>query len=112
MSDDYGGDDYGGDGSDGGGFDGGGGGRRSGRLCPRMNYPDDAGRAEVDHCLAMTGPRHAPTFTCTDRDRANVVVTGRAGGQPGAGFRGDDGATTWRHNDFPELGYTVCWRWR
>ncbi|GAA3888895.1 LppU/SCO3897 family protein [Streptomyces sedi] len=81
------------------------------RLCLRMNYPDDAGLAAVDNCLLMTGPENAPTFSFTGCGQANVYVTGRADGGPGGDFCGDYGATTWRHEHFPELGYTVCWQW-
>ncbi|RMI43546.1 LppU/SCO3897 family protein [Streptomyces triticirhizae] len=81
------------------------------RLCLRMNYPDDAGRSHLNTCLAMTGSVESPTFTFADCERANVYVTGRTSDYADADFCAPDAWATWRNEDFPDLGYTICWRW-
>ena len=80
------------------------------RLCLRMNYPDDVGRAEVDSCLLMTGTEPDLRFAAADCGRANVVVTGRTDRYHDRAFCGNHGWTTWRPSGFPELAYTVCFR--
>jgi eukaryotic-like serine/threonine-protein kinase len=81
------------------------------RLCLAMNYPDDAGRAEVDNCLLMTGPENDPTFEFADCDASNVYVTGRTSEYSDDAFCGNDAWTSWQNEDHPDMGYTVCWRW-
>ncbi|WP_206305952.1 serine/threonine-protein kinase [Streptomyces sp. RFCAC02] len=81
------------------------------RLCLAMNYPDDAGTAAVDNCMSMSGPAESATFHYSDCSSANVIITGRTSTYDDPGFCGNDGWTTWQNSDFPDLGYTVCWRW-
>lgn len=78
-------------------------------LCLVMNYPDALGLATQNECLVKNGD----TFTNVDSCPAsNVVVSGRTGTYDDPGFCGQDGASWWRPSEFPELGYTVCWRWK
>ena len=81
-------------------------------LCLTMNYPDDAGHAVMDNCLAMydldDGGRRFEFASCSE---SNVYVTGRTGTPDDAAFCGNDGWTWWRSSYFPELSYTMCWDW-
>ncbi|MGP4110466.1 serine/threonine protein kinase [Streptomyces sp. 4N509B] len=82
------------------------------RLCLTMNYPDDAGRASVDHCMVMSESGGTRSFHfAADCASANVIVTGRTSTYNDPGFCGNDGSTWWQNPDFPDLGYTMCWRW-
>lgn len=54
-----------------------------------------------------------PNHTKCDNWRgSNVYVTGRTSTPNYPAFCGQDASTYWRSNEFPDLGYTVCWRWR
>jgi serine/threonine protein kinase len=78
-------------------------------LCLQMNYPDALGNAQQNECLVKNGN----TFTNADScPNSNVVVSGRTSTYDDPGFCGHDGASWWRPSDFPDLGYTVCWRWK
>lgn len=78
-------------------------------LCLQMNYPDALGNAQQNECLVKNGN----TFTNADScPNSNVVVSGRTGTYDDPAFCGHDGASWWRPSEFPELGYTVCWRWK
>ncbi|WP_194910348.1 LppU/SCO3897 family protein [Catenulispora rubra] len=78
-------------------------------LCLQMNYPDALGNAEQNECLVKNGD----TFTNVDScPSSNVIVSGRTGTYDDPSFCGHDGASWWRPSEFPELGYTVCWRWK
>ncbi|MGF1239451.1 LppU/SCO3897 family protein [Streptomyces sp. 2-6] len=82
-------------------------------LCLSMNYPDAMGYAQVRQCLLKSGSGSDATFTNTGScDSSNVVVSGRTGRYEAASFCGNDGWTTWRSREYPELAYTVCYRWR
>lgn len=82
-------------------------------LCLSMNYPDAAGYAELRQCLLKSGTGDGMSFTNTGScSSSNVVVTGRTGSYRAASFCGDNGWTTWKNPDFPELAYTVCFRRR
>jgi hypothetical protein len=77
--------------------------------CLSMVFPDDAGYADVNQCLRKSGD----TFTNVgDCDRSNVEVTGRTDQPADPAFCGRYAYTYWRSDQFPDLGYTVCWRWR
>lgn len=78
-------------------------------LCLVMNYPDALGLATQNECLVKNGN----TFTNVDScPNSNVVVSGRTSTYDDPGFCGQDGASWWRPSEFPDLGYTVCWRWK
>ena len=82
-------------------------------LCLSMNYPDDAGYATINQCLLMSGSNSHRSFTNVGSCAAsNVVVTGRTSTYNASAFCGRDGSMTWRPTEFPDLAYTVCWRWR
>uniref|UniRef100_UPI002F91BCAE hypothetical protein n=1 Tax=Kitasatospora sp. NBC_01519 TaxID=2903576 RepID=UPI002F91BCAE len=74
-----------------------------------MVFPDDAGYATVRECLSKSGSTFTNVGSC---DRSNVYVTGRTSTPNQPSFCGQDASTYWRSNEFPDLGYTVCWRWR
>ncbi|HZE40744.1 MAG TPA: protein kinase [Stackebrandtia sp.] len=80
-------------------------------LCLTMNYPDDAGHAKQNNCMIKSGDNSSATFTFSDCSSANVIVSGRTSTYNDKSFCGNDGWTTWEPQDFPELAYTVCWRW-
>ncbi|WP_405392446.1 hypothetical protein OG596_34330 [Streptomyces sp. NBC_01102] len=77
--------------------------------CLSMVFPDDAGYATVRECLSKSGSTFTNVGSC---DRSNVHVTGRTSTPNHPAFCGQDGSTSWRSNEYPDLGYTVCWRWR
>ncbi|WP_030276838.1 LppU/SCO3897 family protein [Streptomyces sp. NRRL B-24484] len=77
--------------------------------CLSMVFPDDAGYATVRECLFKSGSTFTDVGSC---DRSNVYVTGRTSTPNHPAFCGQDASTYWRSNEFPGLGYTVCWRWR
>lgn len=77
--------------------------------CLSMVFPDDAGYATVRECLSKSGSTFTNVGSC---DRSNVYVTGRTSTPNSPAFCGQDASTYWRSNEFPDLGYTVCWRWR
>ncbi|WP_157982400.1 lipopolysaccharide kinase InaA family protein [Nocardiopsis sp. FIRDI 009] len=82
-------------------------------LCLSMNYPDDMGYAEVRQCLLKRGSGDTATFTNTGScSTSNVVVTGRTSDYGATAFCRGDGWSTWRSSEYPELAYTVCYRWR
>lgn len=81
-------------------------------LCLSMNYPDAMGHAPVGACLVANGKEGAWHFEFADDcARANAVVTGRTPGVNQAGFCGGDGSVSWAPPRYPDLGYTVCFRW-
>ncbi|MEY9862791.1 putative membrane protein YgcG [Catenulispora sp. GAS73] len=78
-------------------------------LCLQMNYPDALGNAQQNECLVKNGN----TFTNVDScPSSNVVVSGRTSTYDDPAFCGHDGSSWWRPSEFPDLGYTVCWRWK
>ncbi|WP_405009890.1 hypothetical protein [Kitasatospora sp. NBC_01539] len=77
--------------------------------CLSMVFPDDAGYATVRECLFKSGSTFTNVGSC---DRSNVYVTGRTTTPDNPAFCGQDASTYWRSNEFPDLGYTVCWRRR
>ncbi len=77
--------------------------------CLSMVFPDDAGYAPVRTCLLKSGSTFTDVGSC---ERSNVYVTGRTSTPNYPAFCGQDASTYWRSNEFPDLGYTVCWRWR
>jgi len=78
-------------------------------LCLQMNYPDALGNAQQNECLVKNGN----TFTNIDScPNSNVIVSGRTSAYDDPAFCGHDGASWWRPSEFPDLGYTVCWRWK
>ncbi|MFD0574174.1 hypothetical protein ACFQ0T_39345 [Kitasatospora gansuensis] len=77
--------------------------------CLSMVFPDDAGYATVRQCLSKSGSTFTNVGSC---ERSNVYVTGRTDTPNNPAFCGQDASTYWRSNEFPDLGYTVCWRWR
>jgi serine/threonine protein kinase len=77
--------------------------------CLSMVFPDDAGYATTRECLLKSGAFFTNVGSC---DRSNVYVTGRTSTPNYPAFCGQDASTYWRSNEFPDLGYTVCWRWR
>lgn len=79
-------------------------------LCLRINYPDDIGYAERNHCMIKTGSPPDLDFTFSDCDRANVIATGRTSVYDNTAFCGDQGWSTWRSSEFPDLSYTACFR--
>ncbi|MFJ5229787.1 hypothetical protein ACIQBJ_07755 [Kitasatospora sp. NPDC088391] len=82
---------------------------RDALQCLSMVFPDDAGYATVRECLSKSGSTFTNVGSC---DRSNVYVTGRTDTPNYPAFCGQDASVYWRSNDFPALGYTVCWRWR
>lgn len=81
-------------------------------LCLSMNYPDAMGHAPVGACLIANGKDGAWKFAFADDcAKANAVVTGRTPGVDTEGFCGGDGAVSWAPPRYPDLGYTVCFRW-
>jgi|GEM_PF-3407275 len=78
-------------------------------LCLSMNYPDALGHATQNECLVKNGNTFTNADSCPD---SNVVVSGRTSTYDDPGFCGNDGAQWWRPEEFPALGYTVCWRWK
>jgi hypothetical protein len=79
-------------------------------LCLAINYPDAAGRAQVNRCLYMTGSGSLANFTAVPCVDANVVVTARFPQYDDVVACGVDGWTTWQSIDFPQFDYTVCFR--
>ncbi|MFF3215839.1 hypothetical protein ACFYYB_35135 [Streptomyces sp. NPDC002886] len=77
--------------------------------CLSMVFPDDAGYASVRECLLKSGSTFTNVGSC---ERSNVYVTGRTSTPNNPAFCGQDASTYWRSNEFPDVGYTVCWRWR
>jgi hypothetical protein len=76
------------------------------------SYGGDAGYAQRGHCMvrAADGYLYFPADnTCAG---TNVVVTGRSNTYDDEGFCGNDGWLTGDAGRYPELNYTVCWRWR
>ncbi|TJZ54262.1 hypothetical protein FCH28_13900 [Streptomyces piniterrae] len=82
-------------------------------LCLSMNYPDDIGYATVRQCLLKRGSDDNATFTNTGScGTSNVVVTGRTSRYSDAAFCGNNGWSSWRNRNYPDLAYTVCYRSR
>ncbi|XCM30665.1 hypothetical protein ABXI76_15970 [Streptomyces parvus] len=82
-------------------------------LCLSMNYPDDIGYAEMDQCLLQRGSGDRTTHTNTGScSTSNIVVSGRTPHYGAAAFCRDNGWTTWQNPSFPDLAYTVCFRWK
>jgi hypothetical protein len=81
-------------------------------LCLSMRYPDDAGHAEMNECMKMSGPSNRPVFHSSSCGAANVVINGRTSKYNAKSFCGNNGWSTWKPNDYPELAYTICYRWK
>jgi len=81
-------------------------------LCLSMNYPHDAGHAEVDNCMLRTEYSDGSVdFAFKPCDESNVYVTGRTSDPDDKSFCGDHGWTSWESSYFPDLSYMVCWRY-
>ncbi|MEU6857727.1 hypothetical protein AB0B28_02435 [Glycomyces sp. NPDC046736] len=79
-------------------------------LCMRMQYPDDIGYAQTDHCLYASGPDDDMTFEFADCAYSNVYVVGRTTGRD-TSFCDGYGWATWQNAVFTEYSYTVCFAW-
>ncbi|MFD0557260.1 serine/threonine protein kinase [Stackebrandtia endophytica] len=81
-------------------------------LCLSMNYPHDAGHAQINSCMLRTEYTDGSVdFTFRSCDESNVYVTGRTSDPDDRSFCGNHGSTWWKSRHFPSLSYTVCWRY-
>nr|WSX78885.1 hypothetical protein OH826_36565 [Streptomyces sp. NBC_00899] len=81
-------------------------------LCLSMVYPDDAGHAVLNQCMHFSGSSTHPALHAAKCGSANVIVTGRTPKYNDSKFCGNDAWATWRPNNYPELSYTLCYRYR
>jgi hypothetical protein len=81
-------------------------------LCLSMNYPDDAGHAAINQCMRLTGPSTRPVIHASSCGSANIVINGRTSKYNASSFCKNYGWATWKPSDYPELAYTVCYRYK
>lgn len=81
-------------------------------LCLTMIYPDDAGHAVLNQCMHFSGSSTHPSLHAAKCGSANVIVTGRTPHYNDSKFCGNDAWATWKPNNYPELSYTLCYRYR
>ncbi|WP_051450900.1 serine/threonine-protein kinase [Actinospica robiniae] len=78
-------------------------------LCLSVNYPDAAGHATVNTCLA-TSDFKVGSFENVPCSEANVVVTGRINKYSDGAYCGSYGWTSWHSGLDASITYTVCFR--